>query len=236
MCGLFGWIGTPDLNPSLDITALYTVRRHNQAPIGIRARLTGDLYPQPILRLESNETFQLSQSDLVSYLVTGQPSFELGERADQYAGTAASVVLPTLGTQFGRLLQSQFGDLLDVNLRFEAGAAETSGLLTREGRARSFEDFFANARLGGEKEVAKNVFFTVSTGLCALGSNNQTSEDLRFTEALGGKLEYRLPRLSVEAGVEPPSSARMCGRPGGVRGAVQTPRQFGISLSRSWQF
>ncbi|MFN2566847.1 MAG: translocation/assembly module TamB domain-containing protein [Gemmatimonadaceae bacterium] len=232
--GTITFFGTPDLNPALDITALYTVRRHNQQPIGIRARLSGDLYPQPVLTLESNETFQLSQSDLVSYLVTGQPSFELGERADQYAGTAANVVLPTLGTQFGRLLQSQFGDLIDWNLRFEAGAAETSQLLTREGR-RGLNDFLYGARLGGEKEVLRNVYFSVSTGLCGLAPNNQAAEELRFTDALGGKLEYRLQRLSVEAGIEPPSSARLCGR-GGVRGFVQTPRQFGISLSRSWQF
>jgi translocation and assembly module TamB len=231
--GTITFFGTPDLNPALDITALYTVKRHNQQPLGIRARLTGDLYPQPILRLESNETFQLSQSDLVSYLVTGQPSFELGD-SDRYAETAANLVLPTLGTQFGRLLQSQFGDLIDWNLRFEAGATETDKLITSQGRAKGFNDFFANARLGGEKEVLKNVYFTVSTGLCGL-SKNQSADELRFTDALGGKLEYRLPRLSVEAGIEPPSSALLCGR-GGVRGSVQTPRQFGISLSRSWHF
>ncbi|MDQ3948870.1 MAG: translocation/assembly module TamB, partial [Gemmatimonadota bacterium] len=231
--GTITFFGTPDLNPSLDITALYTVKRSNQQPLGIRARLVGDLYPQPILRLESNETFQLSQSDLVSYLVTGQPSFELGE-TDRYAETAANLVLPTLGTQVGRILQSQFGDLIDWNLRFEAGATETDKLITSQGRAKGVTDFFANARLGGEKEVLKNVYFTVSTGLCGL-SNNQNADELRFTDALGGKLEYRLPRLSVEAGIEPPSSALLCGR-GGVRGFVQTPRQFGISLSRSWHF
>jgi translocation and assembly module TamB len=231
--GTITFFGTPDLNPGLDITALYTVKRPNQQPLGIRARLTGDLYPQPILRLESNETFQLSQSDLVSYLVTGQPSFELGE-TDRYAETAANLVLPTLGTQFGRLLQSQFGDLIDWNLRFEAGATETDKLITREGRAKGLNDFFANARLGGEKEVLKNVYFSVSTGLCGL-SSNQNADEQSFTAALGGKLEYRLPRLSVEAGIEPPSSARLCGSRS-VRGFVQTPRQFGISLSRSWHF
>jgi translocation and assembly module TamB len=231
--GTITFFGTPDLNPSLDIAALYTVKRPNQQPLGIRARLVGDLYPQPILRLESNETFQLSQSDLVSYLVTGQPSFELGE-SDRYAETAANLVLPTLGTQVGRLLQSQFGDLIDWNLRFEAGATETDKLITSEGRAKGVTDFFANARLGGEKEVLKNVYFSVSTGLCGL-SNNQNADDVPFTDALGGKLEYRLPRLSVEAGIEPPSSARLCGSRG-VRGFVQTPRQFGISLSRSWHF
>jgi translocation and assembly module TamB len=231
--GTITFFGTPDLNPALDITALYTVKRPNQQPLGIRARLTGDLYPQPILRLESNETFQLSQSDLVSYLVTGQPSFELGE-TDRYAETAANLVLPTLGTQFGRFLQSQFGDLIDWNLRFEAGDTQTDKLITSQGYRQGVTDFFANARLGGEKEVLKNVYFSVSTGLCGL-SKNQAAEELRFTDALGGKLEYRLPRLSVEAGIEPPSSALLCGR-GGVRGFVQTPRQFGISLSRSWHF
>jgi translocation and assembly module TamB len=232
--GTITFFGTPDLNPSLDITALYTVKRTNQQPLSIRARLTGDLYPQPVLRLESNETFQLSQSDLVSYLVTGQPSFELGDNSDRYAETAANLVLPTLGTQFGRLLQSQFGDLIDWNLRFEAGATETDKLITSRGGGAKALDFFANARLGGEKEVMKNVYFSVSTGLCGL-SNNQAADELKFTDALGGKLEYRLPRLSVEAGIEPPSSALICGR-GGVRGSVQTPRQFGISLSRSWHF
>jgi translocation and assembly module TamB len=232
--GLITFENTPDLNPLLDITALYTVQRHNQQPLGIRARLLGHLYPQPILRLESNETFQLSQSDLVSYLVTGQPSFELGD-SDRYAETAANLVLPTLGTQFGRLLQSQFGDLIDWNLRFEPGATETSNLRTSSGREQGFRDFFAGARVGGEKEVLKNVYFSVSTGLCNL-SNDQTADDLSFADALGGKLEYRLPRLSVEAGIEPPSSAKHCGRVGGVRGTVQTPRQFGISLSRSWHF
>ena len=231
--GTITFLGTPDLNPALDITAVYTVQRHDRQPLGIRARLLGDLYPQPILRLESNETFQLSQSDLVSYLVTGQPNFELGD--ERYAETAANLFLPTLGTQVGRALQSTFGDLIDWNLRFEPGATETSNLWSASGRSQGVSDFFLGARVGGEKEVLKNVFFSVSTGLCGF-TNNQNAADLPFTESLGGKVEYRLPRLSVEAGIEPPSSARMCGRAGGMRGTVQTPRQFGISLSRSWHF
>jgi translocation and assembly module TamB len=232
--GTIMFLGTPDLNPALDITALYTVQRHNQQPLGIRARLIGDLYPQPILRLESNETYQLSQSDLVSYLVTGQPNFELGEE-QRYAETAANLVLPTLGTTVGRVLQSTFGDLIDWNLRFEPGATETRTLLSGTGEE-GFLGYLGGSRLGGEKEVLKNVFFSVSTGLCQLNPHLQQAEDLSFADALGGKLEYRLPGLSVEAGIEPPSSARRCGSAGGIRGTVQTPRQFGISLSRSWHF
>jgi translocation and assembly module TamB len=231
--GTIMFLGTPDLNPALDIAALYTVQRHNQQPLGIRARLIGDLYPQPILRLESNETYQLSQSDLVSYLVTGQPNFELGQ--ERYAETAANLVLPTLGTTVGRVLQSTFGDLIDWNLRFEPGATETSTLLRGTGE-QGVLGYLGGARLGGEKEVLKNVYFSVSTGLCQLNPNLQRSEDLNFADALGGKLEYRLPRLSVQAGIEPPSSALRCGSASGMRGTVQTPRQFGVSLSRSWQF
>jgi hypothetical protein len=133
------------------------------------------------------------------------------------------------------VLQSTFGDLIDWNLRFEPGATETSTLLRGTGE-QGVLGYLGGARLGGEKEVLKNVYFSVSTGLCQLNPNLQRSEDLDFADALGGKLEYRLPRLSVQAGIEPPSSALRCGSASGMRGTVQTPRQFGVSLSRSWQF
>jgi hypothetical protein len=119
-------------------------------------------------------------------------------------------------------------------LRFEPGATETSALLRGTGEKRALT-YLGVSRLGGEKEVLKNVFFSVSTGLCQLNPNLQRSEDLSFADALGGKVEYRLPRLSVQAGIEPPSSALRCGA-SAMRGTVQTPRQFGISLSRSWHF
>jgi hypothetical protein len=59
-----------------------------------------------------------------------------------------------------------------------------------------------------------------------------------FVEALGGNLEYRFsPRVAVKAGTDPPTSALYCGRTNLSLGTViQTPRQWGLSLLRTWHF
>ena len=39
--GTVTFFGTPDLNPALDIAALYTVKQRDQDDVRVRARLTG---------------------------------------------------------------------------------------------------------------------------------------------------------------------------------------------------
>jgi translocation and assembly module TamB len=224
--GTIDFYGTPDLNPALDISALYTVKQINRPDIGVRARLTGELYPQPTLTLESAESFQLSQSDLISYLVTGAPSFE----PDQIRRTSASVLFPTVGTAASGLLRRTFPWVDQV--RFEGGAADLSESAQL---GRSAQEYFFSGTVGGEKQITDNLFFSLSTGLCALDPNSQSGE-LSFLDYVGGKLEYRFPRsLSVEAAREPPTSARLCGREG-LRGVPLTPPQWAFSLARSWRF
>jgi translocation and assembly module TamB len=224
--GTIDFYGTPDFNPALDISALYTVKQLNRPDIGVRARLSGELYPQPTLTLESAESFQLSQSDLISYLVTGAPSFE----PDQIRRTSASVLFPTVGTAASGLLRRTFPWVDQV--RFEGGAADLSESAQI---GRSAQDYFFSGTVGGEKQLTDNLFFSLSTGLCALDPNAQ-NDDLSFLDYLGGKLQYRFPRsLSVEAAREPPTSARSCGREG-LRGVPLTPPQWAFSLARSWRF
>ena len=116
------WLGTADIaNPVLDIAALHRVKQADRPDIGVRARLTGPVKPAPILMLESAENYQLSQSDLVSYLVTGRPSFDAAARETDQVQTAADVLLPTISTQFGQYLRGQFGSLLDA-VQLQAGA------------------------------------------------------------------------------------------------------------------
>ena len=99
-------------------------------------------------------------------------------------------------------------------------------------------DPFAGARLGGEKQLTNNLFFSISTGLCQLNANQPgggTSGVNSFVEQLESKLQYRFTgTLSVEAGLEPPSSALLCGRT--QRGLVPTPQQWGFSLSKTWRW
>jgi len=45
--------------------------------------------------LESAESYTIGQSDLVSYLIFGQPNFELGTGRQSYVQLAAQTLLPS---------------------------------------------------------------------------------------------------------------------------------------------
>jgi hypothetical protein len=98
-------------------------------------------------------------------------------------------------------------------------------------------------RVGGEKQISDRLFLSFSTGLCQLAGGSSSSEQglKGFSNAIEGKLEYRFPlsgpdRFALRAGREPAASALRCNAGGDVRGFVQTPQQWGLSLFRSWSF
>jgi hypothetical protein len=153
----------------------------------------------------------------------------------------SNVVAPTLGAYAGEYLRNVIGgNFIDV-LQIQGGAAPIvsgSSATTQS----SLRDYFAGARLGGEKQLSNNLFLSFSAGLCSLSreylQNGNQSAVGGFVEALGGNLEYRFnPHLSLKAGTDPPTSALYCGRTNLSLGTVvQTPRQWGLSLLRSWHF
>ena len=61
----------------------------------------------------------LSESDAISYLFTGRPSFAVTTAADRSSSQAASVLLPTLG--------SALGDRVARALGFDQFQIETAG-------------------------------------------------------------------------------------------------------------
>jgi translocation and assembly module TamB len=233
--GTITYYGTTDLNPNVNITAQYTVRQANRPDVNVIATLSGFLYPGPTLDLQSGETFAIAQSDLVSYLCCGVPSFELGANQSSLQ-TAAQVLLPTAGSVLARTLHRQLGSTFDV-LQFQPGATDQTA---RPGQAGSnaTRDFFSGARLGGSRQITNNVFFSINTGLCQLSSGQSGSGDTGasgFFNQLEAKLQYRFsPWMSAEVGLEPPSSALLCGRT--QRGLVPTPQQWGLSLTRVWRW
>jgi len=98
----------------------------------------------------------------------------------------------------------------------------------------------ASTRVGVGGQVARNTFLTFSTGLCGLApqSGGGSGDALSlFAQGLGVKVERRFEGgLSVSAGVEPGSSAQVCGRAGISRTFQQTPPQVGIDFFRFWTF
>ncbi len=82
--GTVNFIGRPGLNPDLDIQASSRIRRQGDPPFDVNAEVTGTLV-RPVVTLTTEET-GLAEEDLVSYLIFGQPSGQLGGRSGAELG------------------------------------------------------------------------------------------------------------------------------------------------------
>jgi translocation and assembly module TamB len=237
--GTITFFGSAEFNPQVDIIATHSVKRASQPDLIIQVHLTGFLYPNPAIELSSRNEPYLYPSDLVSYLVTGQPTYALNSGELSLVQQVSNVVGPTLSSYAeAGLRNTGLGNLVD-QLQIQSGAAPTT-FQTNGGSQSTFKDYFFGARLGGEKQISNNLFFSFSAGLCSLNREYQQPGQSAvggFVDALGGKLEYRFnPRLSLQAGTDPPTSALYCRSNFSLGSVVQTPRQWGLSVLRTWHF
>ena len=231
--GTVVFFGDTELNPTLNISAVHTVRTLQGGDAGrdgvqVRVRIFGTL-EQPRIELTSADaTIPMSQSDLLSYLVTGSPSFELGEAGADQLRTAAAVLLPTLGSYLGDRFA---GGRLDL---FQIEAASSREF---EFTGTSAKDLLLETRLGVGKQLGKRTFVAANTNLCQLDdllTNNLEPADL--FNSIGLKLEHRLNNgFSAALSVEPGSTALVCNT-ARQRGFLTTPRQFGADLFKVWRF
>lgn len=231
--GVVRFFGDPDLEPALDITALHVVREtrlnSNRQDVRIRVLIGGTL-DQPTLALRSADNPPLPESDMLSYLVTGEPAYAL--LGTPYADQGATLALRLAGSYLSSRLAGGRFDVVQVEPTAlnpgEAANLRQSGL-----------GILASTRVGVGGQVARNTFVTLSTGLCGLAAQGSGTADplALFAQGLGAKLERRFEHgLSLSLGVEPGSSAQSCGRVGVSRTFQQTPPQFGLDLFRSWSF
>jgi len=88
--GTVEFVGTPGLDPNLDITAQYPVRTQND-PLLIRARVTGTLL-NPRVALSSDADPPIAESDLLSYLIFGRPTYALAASEQSALGAAAGQI------------------------------------------------------------------------------------------------------------------------------------------------
>lgn len=238
--GTITFFGSADYNPQVDITATHAVKRANQADLVIQVRLSGFLYPNPTIELSSTNESYLSPSDLVSYLVTGQPTYALNSGELSVVQQVSNVIAPTLSAYSESLLRSATGlSFFDV-LQIQGGAAPTLG--NSATTQSTLRDYVFGARLGAEKQISNNLFVSFSAGLCPFNREYQQAQNTSaingFVDALGAKLVYRFnPQLALQAGTDPPTQVLYCGRSTVSLGSVvSTPRQWGFSLLRSWHF
>jgi translocation and assembly module TamB len=226
--GVITFYGGPVIDPALDIIALHTVRQAGSDRRDVRIRVTiGGTLSQPRLALSSDERIQISETQILSYLVSGQPTF-VAENSGQLQ-TAFATILPTLGALFERAIveQLQFLDMFQLQTAtttlnrefFQQGLSGPLGIL-------------AQSRIAFGKQLTERTFLSANAGLCSIGG--QDSQNHRFLDAFGLTLEHRLNHgFSVQMSVEPATSAALC-RTDAVE--FNRPRQFGLDLFREWSF
>lgn len=204
--GTVRYFGTPDLNAELDIEARHVVhpvqtQTGRADDVAITAHIGGTLLV-PRLTLEA-EGRELAQTEIISYLLFGQPSVELA--GDQGASQQALVrsALASVYGELERTLVSDLGVPLDyVEIRPSNPAAPWEG--TR---------FAAGWQLG------EKTFLVLKAGFCA-------GQQIEVTKALGASLQFRIsPEVRAEASFEP---VFLCGATGQT--AISQNQQAGFDL------
>lgn len=228
--GFVTFYGDPNIPAELNVWASYTVRqanRENGQDVTIVAHLGGTL-AQPRLELTSNERIPLSNTEILSYLLVGQPTFASGNdpASTDALRSAAAALLPSVGAVLERALTDQirFIDYVQV----QTGSTGSQDLFTNTGAT----NVLSGTRIGLGKQIGERTFITANAGLCQLtGAQAGTS----FASSLGLTIEHQLDHLySLQASVEPSSAALQC-RPG-LSSIGSRPSQYGFDLFREWSF
>jgi translocation and assembly module TamB len=229
--GTISFTGAPEFNPDLDITAVNVIRQagvvaaqYQRPEVRVKVRLSGTL-DDPKISLFSDDS--LPQSDLISYLVSGVPAYELSQsNAEQLL---SSVVLPTLGSAVGSRLT---GNLFTT---FQVQTAAVDPLLSNSSSNNSYANALLETRIGAGKQIGPRTFVSADYGFC--GSSAKSSTDINPANQLGIRVEQTLTnRLSLDISSQPATTYTYCTGLSPLAGFIDTPRQYGLDLFRVWRF
>ena len=226
--------GDPDPKlAELDIRALHTVRTYSQnsARQDVRVRVNiGGTLGSPIATFSSPDS-RVTDSDILSYLLTGGPSNEILGRNGDPRTTTARLVVSSIG--------SVIGSRVPTGLCSDAQVS-TGSLDEYKGLRDVGSSALSGSRFNCAKQLTDRVFIRLDAGLCGFGTllgQGGSFDAQMLAEAIGLKVDYRLPHgVAASVGLDPSTSATLCTRDAVVRGFVPTPRQVGFDLFRSWQF
>jgi hypothetical protein len=160
--GTVEFVGTPGINPNLEIRAEARVRRTEGDPFNLTATLGGTLV-DPTVSL-STESGGVPESDLISYLVFGRPSTEVNSlftenQASGFQDLGVSFGLSTLATSLGSLAQGLgVVDYLAITQRgaYGAGLSPFSGTQVEFGQYLFGGDYFAAITLRPPGETGRS--------------------------------------------------------------------------------
>jgi translocation and assembly module TamB len=237
--GTLRFFGTGDLNPTLDVQAVHVVRQlrqtSNRPDVRVQVNIGGTLN-QPTLRLSSADNPPISDTDLISYLVTGEPAAAFfGQAEGNTSGAAAASIV-------SRLAGSLVSGALSRGGPFDIVQVQTGSVTADPAQQRAAGDniasILASTRLGVGGQLGNRTFYTFSTGFCGLRAQEQQQGFLTsFYRGLGFRVERRItPSVSVQGSVEPGSQQLACLNDNSRFFFQQTPPQVGLDVSKTWSF
>ncbi len=175
--GTVEFLGVPGINPTLNIQAVSRIRTVDGGFLDVNAAVEGTL-TQPRVTL-SSEDQGIAQSDLVSYLIFGRPSYELATGAEAWGEGAAGAFLGAAGGAGVTYLSGTLAARLGAALSRQIGLDYLS--ITQAGDFGLVSGSLAGSLAGTQVEVgqylSENVFFALvfrpltgqSTGQSFLG-------------------------------------------------------------------
>ncbi|MBL0940130.1 MAG: translocation/assembly module TamB domain-containing protein [Gemmatimonadaceae bacterium] len=215
-----------NIPPTLDISATNIVRvagasGSSSTDIPVRVHIGGNL-DKPELRMSSSDPLYASapDSEIISLLIFGAPTFALDGQGQSTVGAVTSrVLLPTFGgvveNQLQRILPGGF-NTIEVTTSGGEGSLSAAGLLD-------------NLSISAGKQLGDKTFLRINTGLCR-GTAQAASGN--SSPWIGLAAEYRISRnLMGQVGVDP--GAARCSQLGFGSNA-RPPMQFGFDLFREW--
>jgi translocation and assembly module TamB len=202
-----------DLNAGLDIQARHVVRAVRGEEIPVIAKITGTLYA-PKVSLESTFNPPISETDLVSYLVTGYP-------ANEAARLGQANALETGLAYFSSALSSELERALIQDLGIPLDLIEIRPGVSRGNRNPSLTQLAAGWQLG------RKTFVTLNAGFCP-----ENLSQFTYTN-LGASLEFRFSReWSLLTSIEP--TLQSCRRDFGI--VISNPYQIGSDIRWEREF
>ena len=180
------------------------------------------------IELFSADSLQMSDSDLISYLATGAPSFGIRGTFRENVRQASAIALGAVSAAFSTFVSRASGGFFDVvqlqiaSDQLRVGSAQGYGLL--EG-----------AQLGIGKQLNDRTFVSLNTGFCPFLPQG-TLDPSSVWNSLGLRVEHTFGAgYGVSVSREPPFNALVCSR-SIAPGFLTSESQWGFDLFRTWRF
>lgn len=216
--GTIEFVGTPGVNPNLDVTARYRTRDPSGTLLTIQLHVGGTLINK---RLTLSSDAQISESDQICYLLFGSPCVQLaGVSQGGGAGLTQTVQEQLVGT-----VGSQLSSFLVADTWLDYATVQTSslygGAASGGGRADFLSSsFFTGTEVEAGKYLGQDVFVSVTYPLGSDLPGATLEWQFRRNWTLEARSENRFGRGRFSLGV----------------GAFDTRRLWGLFLFREWGF